>query len=87
MTYCGMMGVESASLISYLQAVPGVTPIKAGANPATWMLEVTGGSAATAVTAADADFPELYKVLPQPSTVAIEYESLMCSDSGQNGSG
>ena len=62
MTYCGMLGVESRTLIAYLEAVPGVTPISAGATPATWMMEVTGGSAATTVTASDADFPELYKV-------------------------
>lgn len=36
MTYCGRMGEESCDLIAYLQAVPGVTPIKPGANPATW---------------------------------------------------
>lgn len=36
MTYCGRMGEESCELIAYLQAVPGVTPIKPGANPATW---------------------------------------------------
>ena len=59
MTYCGRLGEESCDLIAYLQAVPGVTPISPGANPATWMLEV---SVAGTVTAAPADFPEVYKV-------------------------
>ena len=36
MTYCGRLGEESSELITYLQAVPGVTPIQPGANPATW---------------------------------------------------
>lgn len=36
MTYCGGLGAESSELIAYLQAVPGVTPIQPGANPATW---------------------------------------------------
>ncbi len=65
MTYCGRLGVESSELIAYLTAVPGVTPIAPGANPATWMLEVTGGAMATTVSSADADFPELYKVCPR----------------------
>lgn len=38
MTYCGLLGEGSATLIAYMEAVPGVHPIKPGANPATWML-------------------------------------------------
>ena len=41
--YSGLVGEQSYALIEYLEAVPGVQPIKAGENPATWMLEVTGG--------------------------------------------
>ena len=33
---------ESTNLISYLEAIPGTTPITAGANPAAWMLDVMG---------------------------------------------
>jgi hypothetical protein len=36
-------------------------PIQDGYNPATWMLEVTGGSMATTFQAADVDFPKEYK--------------------------
>ena len=60
LTYFGALGENSDSLISYLQAYKGVPPIKPGYNPATWMLEVTGGSMATAFKAADLDFPDEY---------------------------
>ena len=36
--YAGPTGTESAELISYFEAVPGVPPIQPGMNPATWML-------------------------------------------------
>ena len=50
-------------LIEYLEAVPGVQHIRAGENPATWMLEVTGGAAVTGKSkAAKVDFAEYYKV-------------------------
>ncbi len=61
--YFGMLGVESCELISYLEAVPGVVPIGPGENPATWMLEVTGGTAITGRSkAAGLDFADYYRV-------------------------
>ena len=39
--YGGPLGHESASLISYFQAIPGVPRITAAVNPATWMLEIS----------------------------------------------
>jgi inactivated superfamily I helicase len=39
--YAGPTGHESAELISYFEAIPGVPPIQPGMNPATWMLEIT----------------------------------------------
>lgn len=60
LTYFGPLGEHSHDLISYLEAYPGVTPIKPGYNPATWMLEVTGGSMATSFKSADLDFPGEY---------------------------
>ena len=60
LTYFGPLGEHSSDLISYLESFPGVNPIKPGYNPATWMLEVTGGSMATTFKAADLDFPEKY---------------------------
>ena len=62
--YSGPLGAESSALIGYLEAVPGVHPIRAGENPATWMLEVTGGASITGKSVAAAvDFAEYYKVI------------------------
>jgi hypothetical protein len=60
LTYFGPLGRESCNLISYLESLPGVEPIRPGYNPATWMLEVTGGSMTTTFTAAGLDFPQTY---------------------------
>ncbi|KAL6967069.1 Pleiotropic drug resistance protein 2 [Sarracenia purpurea var. burkii] len=55
--YTGPLGRQSHKLVEYFEAVPGVTKIKDGYNPATWMLEVT----ATSVEAQlDVDFAEIY---------------------------
>ena len=61
LTYFGALGAESSELISYLQAAPEVDPIKPGYNPATWMLEVTGGSMTTLFKSSGQDFPSLYR--------------------------
>ena len=63
-------------LISYLEDVPGVHPISPGENPATWMLEVTGGASVTGQSrAADVDFAEYYKVgLPMLACVQLSHE-------------
>jgi hypothetical protein len=60
--YFGMLGHESCDLIAYLQGIQGVPPITPGYNPATWMLEVTGGATSTTIKAASHDFPALYQV-------------------------
>ena len=60
LTYFGPLGVESSNLIAYLEAYPGVQPIKDQTNPATWMLEVTGGSMSTTFAASSVDFPAAY---------------------------
>lgn len=64
LTYFGMLGHESCNLIKYLEGFEGVAPIKRGHNPATWMLEVTGGASSTGVKASKIDFPAAYKVTP-----------------------
>ena len=57
------MGDHSSALIEYLEAIQGVQPIGPGENPATWMLEVTGGASVTGKSkAAKVDFAEYYKV-------------------------
>ena len=65
--YSGLVGEQSSALIQYLEAVPGVQPISAGENPATWMLEVTGGASVTGKSkAARVDLAEYYKVSTGP---------------------
>ena len=39
--YVGPLGRQSNHLIKYFESVEGVSKIKEGYNPATWMLEVT----------------------------------------------
>ncbi|KAI3428353.1 hypothetical protein D9Q98_006733 [Chlorella vulgaris] len=60
LSYFGPLGVESSALTTFLEAQPGVEPIRAGYNPATWMLEVTGGSTSTTFKSSDQDFPTIY---------------------------
>ena len=61
--YSGLVGEQSSALIEYLEGIPGVEPIESGENPATWMLEVTGGASVTGKSkAAKVDFAEYYKV-------------------------
>lgn len=59
-TYFGPLGHESRKLVDYLQAVPGCVKMKEGFNPATWMLEVTGGAIAVTAKAVDVNWPDLY---------------------------
>jgi hypothetical protein len=42
--YYGSLGEHASHLVDYLGSCPNVAPLPQGANPATWMLEVTGGS-------------------------------------------
>ncbi|KAK2976352.1 hypothetical protein RJ640_014183, partial [Escallonia rubra] len=56
-TYAGPLGRYSHLLVEYFESLPGVTKIKDGYNPATWMLEVSS----TAVEAQhEIDFAEIY---------------------------
>ncbi|GIL86027.1 hypothetical protein Vretifemale_14307 [Volvox reticuliferus] len=59
-TYFGPLGRHSTDLIAYFMAVPGTPTLPAGFNPATWMLEVTGGSMATVLNRVDVDWPAHY---------------------------
>ncbi|KAF9594978.1 hypothetical protein IFM89_035751 [Coptis chinensis] len=55
--YTGPLGRHSHKLIEYFEAIPGITEIKDGCNPGTWMLEV---SAASIEIQLDVDFAEVY---------------------------
>ncbi|XAR60104.1 Xenobiotic-transporting ATPase [Bertholletia excelsa] len=55
--YTGPLGRNSHKLVEYFESVPGVTKIKDGYNPATWMLEVTTNAVEAQL---DVDFAEIY---------------------------
>ncbi|WIA42005.1 hypothetical protein OEZ86_009302 [Tetradesmus obliquus] len=76
-TYFGPLGDESSQLISYLQCVPGTCPIAAGQNPATWMLEVTGGSMAMVSQPNSIDWPGVYAASSLAASNAVECERLV----------
>ncbi|RHN48292.1 putative iron-chelate-transporting ATPase [Medicago truncatula] len=56
--YVGPLGHNSSNLISYFEGIKGVSKIKYGYNPATWMLEVTTSSKEREL---GIDFAEVYK--------------------------
>ncbi|ETL42007.1 hypothetical protein PPTG_09863 [Phytophthora nicotianae INRA-310] len=59
MVFFGDLGKDSSNLIKYFEAVPGVTPIEPGYNPATWMLECIGAGVGAA-SRTDMDFAEFF---------------------------
>ncbi|XP_059642943.1 pleiotropic drug resistance protein 1-like isoform X3 [Cornus florida] len=56
--YVGPLGHHSCHLIKYFEGTEGVSKIKDGYNPATWMLEVTASAQETAL---GMDFTDVYK--------------------------
>ncbi|KAJ0755439.1 putative ABC-type xenobiotic transporter [Helianthus annuus] len=56
--YVGPVGRHSCELIEYFEAIDGVSKIKDGYNPATWMLEV---STAAQELSLGVDFTEIYR--------------------------
>ncbi|XP_057454232.1 pleiotropic drug resistance protein 1-like [Lotus japonicus] len=56
--YVGPLGRHSSHLIKYFESIEGVSKIKDGYNPATWMLEVTASAQELTL---GVDFHEIYK--------------------------
>ncbi|KAL2554989.1 ABC transporter G family member 40 [Forsythia ovata] len=56
--YVGPLGHHSSQLIKYFEGIEGVSKIRNGHNPATWMLEVTSSAQEMAL---GIDFNEAYK--------------------------
>ncbi|MBA0703674.1 hypothetical protein Golax_015978 [Gossypium laxum] len=56
--YVGPLGHHSKHLINYFEGIQGVSKIKEGYNPATWMLEVTTTAQELAL---GVDFADIYK--------------------------
>ena len=65
--YFGELGRHSCKLIDYMSRIPGTTPIKDNANPATWMLEQIGAGTSARVNSQVAY--TIYHI--QSSTLAI----------------
>ena len=60
--YFGELGpLDSSTMVSYFQSIPGVVPIEANQNPASWMLEVSGAVTFSQGKTSDVDFAEEYK--------------------------
>lgn len=57
--YVGPLGHQSGHLISYFEGINGVSKIKDGYNPATWMLEVTSLAQEEVL---GVDFSDAYKI-------------------------
>ncbi|KAL6568097.1 transcription factor [Orobanche hederae] len=57
--YVGPLGRHSSDLIQYFEGIEGVSKIKDGYNPATWMLEVTAPAQEMAL---GIDFAQVYKI-------------------------
>jgi len=55
----------------------GTAPLPPGQNPATWMLEVTGGSMAIVAAPNDVDWPALYASSRLAVENAVEAEALI----------
>jgi len=58
--FFGDLGTNATSLVRYFEAIPGVKPLPAGLNPATWMLDVIGAGVGRA-DQGGYDFAELYR--------------------------
>uniref|UniRef100_A0A0D3ENE7 ABC transporter domain-containing protein n=1 Tax=Oryza barthii TaxID=65489 RepID=A0A0D3ENE7_9ORYZ len=56
--YVGPLGQNSSKLIEYFEGIEGISKIKDGYNPATWMLEVTSTAQEEML---GIDFSEIYK--------------------------
>ncbi|PKI43301.1 hypothetical protein CRG98_036281 [Punica granatum] len=56
--YVGPLGRHSCHLIKYFEGIQGVSKIRDGCNPATWMLEVTSSAQELAL---GVDFTDLYR--------------------------
>ncbi|XP_006644354.1 ABC transporter G family member 37 [Oryza brachyantha] len=56
--YVGPVGQNSSKLIEYFEGIDGISKIKDGYNPATWMLEVTSSAQEELLSV---DFSEIYR--------------------------
>ncbi|XP_028753873.1 ABC transporter G family member 32-like isoform X2 [Neltuma alba] len=78
--YAGPLGPKSCELINYFETIEGVPKIRAGYNPATWMLDVTSSEEENRL---GVDFAEIYRrsSLFQRNKVLVDSLSKPSSDS------
>ncbi|KAF0698139.1 Aste57867_11235 [Aphanomyces stellatus] len=62
--FYGDLGAHSSHLIEYFSSIPGTAAIQAGANPATWMLEVIGAGVETKATNTT-DYVQVFQASPE----------------------
>ncbi|XP_078447155.1 pleiotropic drug resistance protein 2-like isoform X2 [Wolffia australiana] len=55
--YAGPLGKNSQNLINYFEAIPGISKLKEGQNPATWILQITTPSIEAQL---NIDFSDIY---------------------------
>ncbi|CAI5967831.1 unnamed protein product [Closterium sp. NIES-64] len=78
--YMGPLGTDSRLMIDYFQAIPGVPPIRAGYNPATWMLDISTPAMAEKL---NVDFAEIFRKSDQFRRNEELIESLKTPPPGQ----
>ncbi|CAI7919221.1 unnamed protein product [Closterium sp. NIES-54] len=78
--YMGPLGVDSRLMIDYFQAIPGVPPIPAGYNPATWMLDISTPAMAQKL---NVDFADIFRKSDQFRRNEELIESLKTPPPGQ----
>mmetsp|Transcript_33340 Transcript_33340/g.83541 ORF Transcript_33340/g.83541 Transcript_33340/m.83541 type:complete len:1541 (-) Transcript_33340:49-4671(-) len=78
--YFGSIGEESKDLIAYFRGFDGVEPVPDGYNPATWMLEVSGGAPQTLIQAAPYNFADEWDKTETGRTIAKEAEEIQAKN-------
>ncbi|CAI5491780.1 unnamed protein product, partial [Closterium sp. Naga37s-1] len=78
--YMGPLGTDSRLMIDYFQAIPGVPPLPAGYNPATWMLDISTPAMADKL---NLDFADIFRKSDQFRRNEALIESLKTPPPGQ----
>lgn len=80
--FFGPLGKDSSNLVEFFETAPGVTPIRANVNPATWMLDVIGAGTAAANAVQPTDFHNFYTSSTLCQINQVHLESLTTSNEG-----
>lgn len=80
--FFGPLGKDSHNLVEFFEAAPGVTPIRANVNPATWMLDVIGAGTSTAQEVQPTDFHNYYNASTLAQINQVHLETLSVPNEG-----